>query len=159
MTSDWHLNVLFNVEIHAELRLTPQWSADCLEHIDCINVAAESHLVDSDWGPVEHTVLGPLLSVLAEDLVIFLPVLLIFASFEAHFDTPGGFFVVLENLYVSILRALLWDKLKALLVNVLHVVPPESLITVVEQLLMETNLAQVLHNNVLAQNEAVCGTV
>lgn len=57
------------------------------------------------------------------------------------------------NLFVSILGALFRDVLEALLMDVLHVVPPSWLISLILKLRVKTDLSQVLHNNVVAFNK------
>lgn len=155
----WDFYMLVAVEVHACGWLRPERSADSLEHIHWVDVSAESHLINRHRRPVENSVVGPHLGIFFEELVIALPKLFAGITFKASIDTALCLFEVLLNLCVGVLRTLFGNVFEALLMDVLHVIPPEGLVPLEDKPLMETHLPKVLKNYVFALDEAALGTV
>jgi len=60
---------------------------------------------------------------------------------------------------VSILGAILSNEFIALLVHILHVVPPERLVAIIHQLLVKADLSNIFHDDVFAKHEHICGFI
>jgi len=140
--------------------LGPERSTNGFDNIDWSDVSSKSHLINSDRWPVEHAIVSPLLRILSQNLVVPLPKLVRTLSlFKTVLHTLYGLRVLVSDPWVGLFGALFRNEFVALLVHILHVVPPKRLDTILNQLSVQTNLSKVLHYNVSALDKQVCGLI
>lgn len=102
MTSQGHVNLLFDVEIQTELGLRPHGSANGFNHINRGHIATEGHLVYHDGRVEKRPVLLPLCCLLSQYGIVLLPELFRFGAFlKAVIDAAHCGVVAVANTFMG----------------------------------------------------------
>lgn len=123
LIDSFKLDAFLLVELEADLWLVCQRSTDGLHDVLRRLISPEGEVVDGDHGPVVGTVLLPESLVLSQDEVV-VQVLLRLGVLEGGSDAFLGSIIVVIDLFVAEQRTLARDKVVALFVHELDIVPP-----------------------------------